>query len=79
MQDQIDNNPRLDSKIPVLDIVHFLTDSWKKLAVSAQTFDFSKLFMSYWKHQIASNDVKSEAAVVFPRMSLNQFRQILTA
>jgi len=47
--------------------------------MALQTFDFSKLLMSYWKHQIASNGVKTEAAGVLPRMTLNQFRQMLTA
>jgi len=44
-----------------------------------QTFDFSKLFMSYWKNQINGNDTKNAQAEMLPRMTLNQFRQMLIA
>ncbi|APC05315.1 hypothetical protein AOC10_01615 [Polynucleobacter asymbioticus] len=44
-----------------------------------QTFDFSKLLMTYWKNQINGDDAKNAEAEILPRMTLNQFRQMLTA
>lgn len=35
MQSSVDNNPSPESEISLLDIVNFLADSWKKLAIAA--------------------------------------------
>lgn len=53
--------------------------SVKQQEMQTQTFDFSKLLMSYWKSQIIDGDIGNEALEFLPRMTLNQFRLILTA
>ena len=48
----------------------------KHQEMERQSFDFSKLLMSYWKRQIMGVQADSES---LPRMSMAQFRQMLTA
>lgn len=51
----------------------------KRQEMQTQTFDFSTLLMSYWKNQIVGGDTKNKALEFLPRMTLNQFRMMLTA
>lgn len=44
-----------------------------------KTFNFSKLLMSYWKNQFTSDIFQNESGEILPRMTLDQFRQMLTA